>query len=231
MSAPHTLLLYRYRDASNFKANGEILLSGTATPELRSRLCSSLLDGEYFIPEKVGLPSLREQLYAYSDGIPTDDDHLVHEFVELREALPAESTTLAVTANLVELVAQFEAHARRGWWSDISALMDQLDLPLQSRISHLPPLPHPLHPEPHPHRTGAPEGEGAPHPAPAGAPGRRSWGAAPSGGEGVLKGVSAPVRRLEQRAGHTIPWAWPVADRGYWANAQEFCCVRANFTN
>jgi hypothetical protein len=126
----HTLLSYRYRDASNFKANGEVLLSGELTTELRRRLQASLLDGEYFIPEKVGLPSLREKLYQYSEGNPTDDDHLLHEFVELREALPVEVASLPVTGDVPELVARFEANARRGWWSGVADLIDQLDLPL-----------------------------------------------------------------------------------------------------
>ncbi len=130
MPPSHTLLSYRYRDAANFKANGQVVLSGEPTPELRRRLTSSLIDGEFFIPEKVGLPSLREQLYQYSDGNPTDDDHLLHEFVEIREALPAEIASVAATGDLSDLVALFEANARRGWWSGTADLIDQLDLPL-----------------------------------------------------------------------------------------------------
>jgi hypothetical protein len=126
----HTLLSYRYRDASNFKANGEVVLLGEPTPGLKHRLQATLIDGEYFIPEKVGLPSLREQLYRYSEDGPTADDHLLHEFVELRAATPTEIASAAATGDLADLVALFEANARRGWWSDLSDLIDQLDLPL-----------------------------------------------------------------------------------------------------
>jgi hypothetical protein len=125
----HTLLSYRYRDASNFKANGEVLLSGEPTPELLRRLQASLIDGEHFIPEKVGLPSLREQLYQYSGGSPTDDDHLLHEFVELRAPLPGEVASLPAIGDLEALVARFEANARRGWWSGVAELIEELDLP------------------------------------------------------------------------------------------------------
>jgi len=127
---PHTLLSYRYRDASNYKAHGAVLLSGEPTPELRRRLQASLIDGEHFIPEKVGLPSLREQLYQHSDGDPADDDHLLHEFVDLREALPAEVASQPLTGDLTGLVARFEATARRGWWTDTAELVDRLDLPI-----------------------------------------------------------------------------------------------------
>jgi len=127
---PHTLLTYRYRDAANFKANGEVLLSGEPTPELRRRLQASLIDSEYFIPEKVGLPSLREQLYQYSEGNPTDDDHLLHEFVELRPASAEEAASLPVSSDLADLVARFEVNACRGWWTDAVELLDRLDLPL-----------------------------------------------------------------------------------------------------
>jgi hypothetical protein len=52
---PHTLLTYLYRDAANYKAHGDVLLSGEATSDLHRRIRESLIDGEYFIPEKVGI--------------------------------------------------------------------------------------------------------------------------------------------------------------------------------
>lgn len=129
-SIAHTILRYLYRDASNYKAHGEALLSGALTAELEARLCRCLIDQEYFIPEEVGLPSLRERLYEYSGGAPTDDDHLLHELVEVRGgAVQAQSGTSAV-CSIEELVSRFEAAEQGGWWKGTAELVDSLDLGL-----------------------------------------------------------------------------------------------------
>jgi hypothetical protein len=77
--ATFTAFEYRYRDASNYKVSSRILLSGTLTESDRAEITGKLQDGEYFIAEQVGIPSLRQALYELSDG-PTDDDHAWHEF-------------------------------------------------------------------------------------------------------------------------------------------------------
>ena len=115
VSMPHTLLRYLYRDASNHKAHGAAVLSGAATPEHDHRLRASLIDGEYFIPEKLGLPSLRERLCEYSGGAPTEDDHVLHELVELRAATVKEVDAGPTAGQLDEMLERFEREARSGW--------------------------------------------------------------------------------------------------------------------
>lgn len=121
-------LSYLYRDASNYKANGAVIVSGKSTPEHGRRLRASLIDSEYFIPEKVGLPSLRERLYEYSSGSPTEDDHLLHELVELRAATAEEVETGPTAGQLDELLARFEREARAGWWDGLDELLERLQL-------------------------------------------------------------------------------------------------------
>lgn len=121
---------YLYRDASNYKAREDMLLEGELTPELEARLRPSLIDGEYFIPEKVGLPSLRERLYQYSDGVPTSDDHLLHELVEIRSATAEECVATGSTMSIESLVQQFESTSRAGWWSEVDRLVEELGLDL-----------------------------------------------------------------------------------------------------
>lgn len=74
-----TAFEYRYRDASNYKVSGRILLDGQLSKSDRAQITSKLHDGEFFIAEQVGIPPLYQALYELSDG-PTDDDHAWHEF-------------------------------------------------------------------------------------------------------------------------------------------------------
>ncbi|HUG27150.1 MAG TPA: hypothetical protein VMK53_02545, partial [Gemmatimonadales bacterium] len=105
-----------------------VVLSGVATPEIDRRLRATLIDGEYFIPEKVGLPSLRERLYEHSSGSPTANDHLLHEFVELRAETAEEVDAGPAAGRLDELLERFEERARTGWWAGSDALMERLGL-------------------------------------------------------------------------------------------------------
>ena len=104
---------YQYRDAANFKARGYVGLAGTVATDLESRIRAALIDGLWFIAEQVGVPALRYQLFAYSNG-PTTDDHGWHEFVGIGEP-PIDFAPDAVL-DAGELVAVFEAAAGR--WDD-----------------------------------------------------------------------------------------------------------------
>lgn len=70
---------YLYRDASNYKAYGHVLLEGVLSVAEREEIVARLEDGELFIAEQVGVPALYEMLYKSSDG-PTTSDHCWHEF-------------------------------------------------------------------------------------------------------------------------------------------------------
>lgn len=96
---------YLYRDASNYKAWGELFLNGTANDAAVARIRQCLEADVFFIPESVGIPSLREQLYQYSGG-PTSDDHCYHEFVCLRPAAPSDNAP--IFGSLDELIGRFK---------------------------------------------------------------------------------------------------------------------------
>lgn len=74
-----TVFEYLYRDASNYKAWGSLLLEGIASSSQIEELRALMDERRYFIPQQVGAPPLQEQLYEYSRG-PTEDDHVWHEF-------------------------------------------------------------------------------------------------------------------------------------------------------
>ena len=110
MKPNHTRISYLYRDASNYKAVGEVVVAGRIVfPQL-----SRYLDGgEFFIPQQVGLEPLQHHLIAYSRGRANHDDHVWHELwpadFEPTDTEPSE------TISARELIAAFARAHRDGW--------------------------------------------------------------------------------------------------------------------
>lgn len=99
---------YLYRDAANYKAWGEVLLSGVPSQNDIATLRGCLDSGEYFVAEQVGIPAVYKELWELSGG-PTSDDHAFHEFVELRVASEEERTTLPLFGTLSGLLTAFQS--------------------------------------------------------------------------------------------------------------------------
>ena len=99
---------YQYRDASNYKAWGAILLSGAPSQNDIVALRACLESGEYFVAEQVGVPAVYKELWDLSGG-PTSDDHALHEFVALREATEDERKSLPLFEELSCLLKTFQA--------------------------------------------------------------------------------------------------------------------------
>jgi len=97
---------YLYRDADNYKAFGEILLTGKVTDNNIEELKSLLDSGEYFVAEQVGIPTLYSQLWKYSNG-PTVADHAYHEFSELRPATSGEVESMDLWGDVESLLSKF----------------------------------------------------------------------------------------------------------------------------
>lgn len=111
VKADFSVFEYLYRDAANYKAWGSLLLLGKHSQDDIAALRASMESGEYFVAEQVGIPPLYEELWALSDG-PTEDDHALHEFVELRGAKPEDFETLSVYGELTKLLKAFQAVSR-----------------------------------------------------------------------------------------------------------------------
>jgi hypothetical protein len=77
----NTLLEYLYRDASNYKQHGSVVLTGAMSLKDVRHL---LIDGQYFIPSQAGLPDLQHKFKAQGFDYPTEDDHAWHEIVSMR---------------------------------------------------------------------------------------------------------------------------------------------------
>lgn len=55
-SLPNTRIEYLYRDDSNYKTYNEAVVEGRFSEQDLDDIVRSLLDGEYFVPSKLGLP-------------------------------------------------------------------------------------------------------------------------------------------------------------------------------
>ncbi len=102
----YTVFEYLYRDASNYRKNGAVLLDGIATAADVATIERVLDTDQAFVAEQVGLPSLRDMLAAEYGGL-NDDDHACHEFVALRPATPEEKGRLKSRGSLRALVKRF----------------------------------------------------------------------------------------------------------------------------
>lgn len=82
----YSVIEYQYRDASNFKAYGEILVEGIFSKSDMELIHSYMYDnGEYFIPEEINIPPLQMKLWKEFGG-PNDDDHEWHSIECIRNA-------------------------------------------------------------------------------------------------------------------------------------------------
>ncbi|MFA6433653.1 MAG: hypothetical protein WCW52_03050 [Elusimicrobiales bacterium] len=87
----NTLMEYLYRDASNYKQYGSIVLQGSiALTSIRHLL----FDKTYFIPSQVGLPDLHHKFAEQGFEYPTEDDHEWHEIISMRPTSREPTTPL-----------------------------------------------------------------------------------------------------------------------------------------
>ena len=97
-----TEISYMYRDASNYKFYGSLIVEGRiAAPDLEPYL----FDAEFFVPHEVGLDHLL-------DMPMNQDDHYLHTFTGFT---PAKAGEPHCTAS--DLVSRFKIANERGWFS------------------------------------------------------------------------------------------------------------------
>jgi len=104
----HCVFEYLYRDASNYKAWGGLILSGIPSQNDISALKACLESDMYFVAEQVGIPAVYKELWDLSGG-RTSDDHALHEFVALRVATVNERKTFPLFGELSSLLKTFQA--------------------------------------------------------------------------------------------------------------------------
>ena len=107
-----------YRDADNFKAFGQILLSGNITDVYISEMESLLDSEEFFVAEQVGIPTLYSQLWEFSNG-PTRADHAFHELSTIRPATDSEVKSTDLWGTTDSLLESFRS-VRQEWDCSLS---------------------------------------------------------------------------------------------------------------
>ena len=101
----NTLVEYLYRDACNYKNWNRVVVKGSITPEQIDTIMDCLIDGEYFIPNMVGLDEEK-----FSDW--TEDDV---DFFEIhRTNFTPTKCKPSVNMTVAELVSKFQI--AKGHW-------------------------------------------------------------------------------------------------------------------
>ena len=97
---------YCYRDATNYKAWGTLLLQGACSTSDIKSLQKQFDSGELFIAEQLGIPPLYAELWEFSNG-PSIDDHVWHTFYALRPATK-EETNAGVFGTVEDLISKIK---------------------------------------------------------------------------------------------------------------------------
>lgn len=98
----NTRILYQYRDASNYKLRGEVVLKGELS---LTELEPFLIEGKFFVPEEFNIPCL---LFDNSN----EDDHEWHEIIQMELCEDFPDTTISA-AELLRLAQ--ESPNDRSW--------------------------------------------------------------------------------------------------------------------
>ena len=103
---------YLYRDASNYKQHGEVILSNETqrtVEEIDQQIRSHLSDGLFFIARQV---QLEERFFA----VVNEDDHPWHEFVQVEMTTdPTFDPVPEVKRDIAQLLQELEQAHRMGW--------------------------------------------------------------------------------------------------------------------
>ncbi|MFZ0800976.1 MAG: hypothetical protein WBQ09_14785 [Terriglobales bacterium] len=104
--------VYLYRDGSNYKKHGRVVFSNTdqLTPELVGEaLEKAFLTDGLFIARQIRLP----EVFLYSGGEFSCDDHCYHEFGSLRSTLDVANDEQG--RSIGEFLVEVMTEAKRGW--------------------------------------------------------------------------------------------------------------------
>ena len=105
-------LIYLYRDASNYKQHGEVILSNETqltVEEIDQTIRSLLSDGLFFIAQQV---QLEERFFA----VVNEDDHPWHEFVQVESTTdPIFDPVPEVKRDIAQFLLELEQVHNTGW--------------------------------------------------------------------------------------------------------------------
>lgn len=113
MKSPKNVkLTYLYRDASNYKAWGELIFANPeclSLEEIEESLATYFLDGILFVAAQVGIP----EVFLFHEYPFSEDDHFFHEFVAV--AYSNGQTTDSERRSIKEFIDQCNLANQKGW--------------------------------------------------------------------------------------------------------------------
>ncbi|MBV6390959.1 MAG: hypothetical protein KPEEDBHJ_00163 [Anaerolineales bacterium] len=105
-------LVYLYRDASNYKQHGEVILSNESqltVEEIDKQVRAMLSDGLFFIARQV---QLEERFFA----VMNEDDHPWHEFVQVEATTDPTFDPIPETKrDITQFMKELEQAHHSGW--------------------------------------------------------------------------------------------------------------------
>ena len=110
----NTRISYIYRDGNNYKQGIELVVPGEIDKDFILDCCD---EGEFFIPDQVGLPELQGQMINF----PNDADHVWHELEDIELTDDAADTEIAAE----DIERRFE-EAKGNW--DVCGASERLGI-------------------------------------------------------------------------------------------------------
>jgi hypothetical protein len=103
---------YMYRDAGNYKKFGSVVFSNPELVTLQSLaapLAKAFSEEGLFVAHQIRVP----EVFFYTRGNATSDDHFFHEFDGVEESLEAPNDQLLRSVG--EFLVEVQRQAKRGW--------------------------------------------------------------------------------------------------------------------
>ena len=103
---------YLYRDAGNYKRWGSVVFSNaeeTALSSVAAHLRNTFSKENFFVAHQIRVP----EVFFYTRGNATSDDHCFHEFDKVEETLEPPNDLHSRTIR--EFLAEAQSKAKRGW--------------------------------------------------------------------------------------------------------------------
>ena len=103
---------YLYRDAGNYKEFGNVIFSNPdllTLHKLAMPLAETFSSERLFIAHQIRVP----EVFLYTQGNATSDDHCFHEFDCVEETL--EGPNDRHFRSIVEFLVEIQCEAKRGW--------------------------------------------------------------------------------------------------------------------
>ncbi len=103
---------YLYRDASNYSQRGAVVFaeaSNLSLSDVEHRLRRTLMSDGTFAAHQLRLPDL----FLYADGVPSPDNHCLHEFFGLEAT--ADQPDDRFNRRFPDFLDEVECASREGW--------------------------------------------------------------------------------------------------------------------